>query len=88
MEIITDVEGVIQKPNDISEEMLDYLKQILAKLNEPAQPASAKLKAGISALPPFVSLGYEVELDTETTLRRYLPTLSKVVKRVTGQIKK
>lgn len=68
--------------------MLNYLQQILAKLNEPAQPASAKLKAGLSALPPFVSLGYEVELDTETTFRRYFPTFGKLVKRVTQPAKK
>jgi polyhydroxyalkanoate synthesis regulator phasin len=87
-ELVTEVESVKQQPDQFSPEILELLQQILAKLNAPNTPAAAKLKAAISALPPFVSLTYEVELDTESTFRTYFPTFNRYLKGVKERLKK
>ena len=88
-EIVTEVEAIaIQPPDDIPEVVLTLLQQILAKLNEPGLPAAAKLKGAISTLPPFVSLTYEAELDTENTFRKYFPTFSRWLREVKERLKK
>ena len=75
-------------PDDISPDILDLLQQILVKLNESDKPAAAKLKGAISALPPFFSLIYEAELDTESTVKKYFPTFSRWTKDVRDRLKK
>jgi polyhydroxyalkanoate synthesis regulator phasin len=87
-ELVTEVESVKKQPDQFSPEILGLLQQILAKLNAPNTPAAAKLKAAISALPPFVSLTYEVELDTESTFRTYFPTFNRYLKEVKERLKK
>ena len=87
-ELVTEVESVKKQPDQFSPEILELLQQILAKLNAPNTPAAAKLKAAISALPPFVSLTYEVELDTESTFRTYFPTFNRYLKGVKERLKK
>ena len=87
-ELVTEVESVKQQPDQLSPEILDLLQQILAKLNAPNTPAAAKLKAAISTLPPFVSLTYEAELDTESTFRTYFPTFNRYLKGVKERLKK
>ena len=87
-ELVTEVESVKKQPDQFSPEILELLQQILAKLNAPNTPAAAKLKAAISALPPFVSLTYEVELDTESTFRTYFPTFNRYLKEVKERLKK
>ena len=79
-QLVTEVETVQQQPDQLSSEILALLQQILAKLNAPNTPAAAKLKAVISTLPPFVSLTYEAELDTESTFRRYFPTFNRYLR--------
>jgi hypothetical protein len=44
------------------------LREIRDKLNEQELPAAAKLKAALPLVPGILS--YEVELDTESSLRR------------------
>ena len=87
-ELVTEVESVKKQPDQFSPEILELLQQILAKLNAPNTPAAAKLKAAISTLPPFVSLTYEVELDTESTFRTYFPTFNRYLKEVKERLKK
>jgi polyhydroxyalkanoate synthesis regulator phasin len=87
-ELVTEVESVKQQPDQFSPEILGLLQQILAKLNAPNTPAAAKLKAAISTLPPFVSLTYEAELDTESTFRTYFPTFNRYLKEVKERLKK
>ena len=87
-ELVTEVESVKKQPDQFSPEILGLLQQILAKLNAPNTPAAAKLKAAISTLPPFVSLTYEAELDTESTFRTYFPTFNRYLKGVKERLKK
>ncbi len=88
-EIVSE-EGAIaaNPPDDASAEILALLDKILGKLNEPDKPAAAKLKGAISALPPFVSLTYEADLDTENTVRKYFPTFSRWTKELVSRLKK
>jgi len=83
-------EGAIaaNPPDDASAEVLELLVKILGKLNEPDKPAAAKLKGAISMLPPFVSLTYEAELDTENTVRKYFPTFGRWTKEAVSRLKK
>lgn len=49
-------------------EFMRLLLEIRDKLNEPGQPAAAKAKLALPLVPGILS--YEVELDTENSLRR------------------
>ncbi|WP_103667809.1 hypothetical protein [Pseudanabaena sp. BC1403] len=76
-------------PDDASAEVLALLQQILTKINEQDKTAAAKLKGAISLLPPFVSLVFETELDTENTVKKYFPTFSRWIKKeAVGRLKK
>ena len=89
-EIITEVTAITTEPPDqlASPQILELLNQILAKLNQPEGLAAAKLKAAISTIPPFVSLTYEAELDTESTFKRYFPTFNRAIAGVKNRLKK
>ena len=69
--------GQLQTSNQYPDEMLQILQQIYAEVSKPDTPAAAKLKGALSMFPPFVGLGYEVEIDTENFFRTYLPTFTK-----------
>lgn len=56
-----------------SDLVLQLLQDIDAKVSE-NKSAAAKLKGVVSLLPPFVSLSYEAELDTENFLQANFPT--------------
>ena len=86
-ELVAEGEEIATNPPDDAL-VLDLLQKILGKLNEPDKPAAAKLKGAISALPPFVSLTYEAELDTENTVKKYFPTFSRWTKEAVGRLKK
>ena len=89
-EIVTELTAITKEPPPelASAQILELLNQILAKLNQPERSAAAKLKAAISTIPPFVSLTYEAELDTESTFRRYFPTLNRAITGVKNRLKK
>lgn len=89
-EIITEVTAITteQPPELASVQILESLNQILAKLNQPERSAAAKLKAALSTIPPFVSLTYEAELDTESTFKRYFPTFNRAITGVKNRLKK
>ncbi|WP_346293424.1 hypothetical protein [Sphaerothrix gracilis] len=57
------------------DEVKDLLQQILAELQKPELPASAKLKVAIPLIPNVVS--YELEGDTEGVIKRLFPTFLK-----------
>lgn len=63
-----------------SAEMLQILREIRDRLNQPGSPAAAKLKGVISSVPPFLSLSYEAELDTENFFRTHFPTFTRLIK--------
>ena len=75
------VEGVGQLQGE-NAKIVEYLQKILAKVEEPGPTAAAKLKTVISAIPPFVGISYEAELDTENFLSRHFPLLMKGVQRL------
>jgi len=88
-ETVIEVQAVSGQTHDVpSTEILELLQEILAKLNEPGKPAAARLKAAFSVLPPFVSISYEAELDTESTFQRYLPTFSNWIREARDRLKK
>jgi len=89
-EIVTEVTAITTEPPPelASAQILESLNQILAKLNQPERSAAAKLKAALSTIPPFVSLTYEAELDTESTFKRYFPTFNRVIAGVKNRLKK
>jgi len=83
VEVIQAIDVLETRPvEDRSDEMLVLLQQIRDKLNEPGSPAAAKLKGMISMLPPFVSLSYEAELDTEKFFEQHFPTFRKAVEAI------
>ena len=89
-EIVTELTAITKEPPPelASVQILELLNQILAKLNQPEGLAAAKLKAAISTIPPFVSLTYEAELDTESTFKRYFPTFNRAIAGVKNRLKK
>ena len=89
-EIVTELTAITKEPPSelASAQILELLNQILAKLNQPERSAAAKLKAAISTIPPFVSLTYEAELDTESTFKRYFPTFNRAIAGVKNRLKK
>jgi hypothetical protein len=69
--------GQLQTSHQYSDEVLEWLQKIYIEVSKPGVPAAAELKGALSLLPPFVSLSYEAELDTENFLRTHFPTFTK-----------
>lgn len=69
--------GQLQTNQQYSDEVLEWLQKIYAEVSKPEVSAAAKLKGALSLLPPFISLSYEAELDTENFLRTHFPTFTK-----------
>ena len=72
------VEQYPQSQGTENPEVFALLQNIYAKVNKPGATAAGKLK-GVT---------YEAELDTETTLRKYVPSLINWARQVVGQLKK
>ena len=72
-EIIDEIE--ILKPLEKRDEIQVLLQQILAELQKPDTPASAKLKVALPIFPTLVN--YELEVDTESIIQRLFPTFVK-----------
>lgn len=69
IEVVPEVEIIANQTNDnYADEFMQLLREIRDKLNEPGLPATAKAKLALSLIPGILS--YEVELDTESSLRR------------------
>ncbi|MEA5576785.1 hypothetical protein [Anabaena sp. UHCC 0451] len=84
-EIVNQVGKIEVSSSSYPDEVLNLLKEIRDKLNQPGKSAAAKLKGVISSIPPFVGISYEAELDTEDFLRKNFPTF---IKLMPGIIKK
>jgi SNF2-related domain/Helicase conserved C-terminal domain len=69
--------GQLQTSTQYPDEVLQILQGIYLEVSKPGTPAAAKLKGALSMFPPFVSLGYEVEIDTEIFFHTHLPTFTK-----------
>ncbi len=77
VEVVQIVERVQQNnANQYPEQVIQLLTEIRNKLNEPGKSSTAKLKATLPLLPPFVS--YEMELDL---LRQVFPTFSRLFRK-------
>lgn len=77
--IVQDTENISNSRNgQYPDEVIELLRKIHDTLNQQGKPAAGKLKL---AIPLFLNiLSYEVELDTESTLRRLFPTFTKLLK--------
>ena len=69
--------GQLQTSSQYPDELLQILQNIYIEVSKPGTPAAAKLKGALSMFPPFVSLSYEAEIDTENFFRTHLPTFTK-----------
>jgi hypothetical protein len=77
-EVIQTTQVITQNTtNQYPDQAIQLLTEILNKLNEPGKSSSAKLKATIPLLPPFVS--YELEFETQGILQRLFPTFSRLL---------
>lgn len=77
VEVVREVEQIEnQSSTNYPDELMPLLLDIRDKLNEPGQPAAAKLKAALPLVPGIVS--YEVELDTESSLRRAVEPIKRL----------
>ena len=68
-ECLRDVEAAvrdIEKTSPLPTEVVEILKQIRDKLNEPQKPASTKLKATLNLIPAILS--FDIELDISKIL--------------------
>jgi len=70
---------VIESQPNLNEELMQKLQAILDKLNEPETPVAAKAMLTLPLIPGILS--YEVELDTENSLRRAFDPIKKLYKR-------
>lgn len=69
VEILPEVELIANNgQTNYPDEFMRLLLEIRDKLNEPERPAVAKAKLALNLIPGFFS--YEIELDTESVLRR------------------
>jgi hypothetical protein len=79
-EIIPEVEVIANQPSaNYAYEFMQLLLEIRDKLNQQELPAAAKLKAALPLAPGILS--YEVELDTESSLRRAVQPIRRLFRR-------
>lgn len=80
VEIVPEVEIIQSQPSaNYPDELIKLLLEIRDKLNEPGTPAAAKAKFALSLIPGILS--YEVELDTENSLRRLFQPIRQLFRR-------
>lgn len=79
VEVVQEVELIENKLSaNYSDQFMRLLLEIRDKLNEPGQPAAAKAKLALPLVPGILS--YEVELDTESSLRRAFGPIRRLFK--------
>jgi hypothetical protein len=86
VKVVQEVELIQIQPNKYPDELMQNLQKILDKLNEPQTPAAAKLRAALPLIPLFMS--YEVELDTEISLKRVFDRIKKLFKQAIDEKEK
>ena len=79
IEVVQEVELIENQPNaNYPDKLMPLLLEIRDKLNEPGQLAAAKAKLALPLVPGILS--YEVELDTESSLRRAFQPIRRLFK--------
>ena len=82
VEVVGEVEHIEkQTATNYPDELMRLLREIRDKLNEPGTPAAAKAKLALPLIPGI--LAYEVELDTENTLRKVLQPIKRLFRDAT-----
>lgn len=80
------VEGVTQleaqPANPEVAEMLQILRELRDKSQQPGKTATLKVKGMISTFPPFVGVFIEPEFALEAIGQKYLPTFTKLLRSV------
>ncbi|NQE34344.1 hypothetical protein [Microcoleus asticus] len=77
--VVEEVKLIQSQPNQYPDEFMQKLQKILDKVNEPQTPAAGKLKAALPLIPGIMS--YELELDTEISLKRVFGGIKKLLKK-------
>lgn len=76
VEVEAQVVRVIESQPNVNDDLIRLLVEIRDKLNEPGIPAAEKAKLTLHLIPGILS--YEVELDTENSLRRVFQPIKRL----------
>ena len=80
VEVVQKVEPIVNKSSaNYPDEFMQKLQKILDTLKEPQTPAAAKLIVALPLIPGIMS--YEIELDTEISLKRVFGEIKKLLKK-------
>lgn len=72
-EIVESV-GRIETQSEIPAEVRQVFLELRDKLNQPGTPAAQKMKWALSAMPPFVQVSGEGDLNLDQFTNTYFPT--------------
>jgi chromosome segregation ATPase len=78
--VAQEVTRIESNASEYPDELLQQVREIRSKLEQPGTPAALKVKPVISLLPLGIGLAIEGELDTENFLRKHFPTFTRLVK--------
>ncbi|KAM3091841.1 hypothetical protein ACKFKG_24210 [Phormidesmis sp. 146-35] len=78
--VAEEVTQIESNPSVYPDELLQQIRAIRDKLDQPGTSAALKIKPVISLLPPGIGLAIEGELDTENFLRKIFPPFTRLVK--------
>ncbi|XZN97960.1 MAG: effector-associated domain EAD1-containing protein [Microcoleus sp.] len=79
VEVEAQVVRVIESQPNANDEFMRLLVEIRDNLKEPGTPATAKLKAALPLIPGILS--WELELDTESSLRNVFQPIKRMYKK-------
>jgi hypothetical protein len=79
VKVVQEGQLIQSQPNQYPDEFMQKLQKILDKLNEPQTPAAAKLILALPLIPGIMS--YELEVDTEISLKRVFGRIKKLLKK-------
>lgn len=80
IEVIQEIDQIQSNPNlEFPNEIIQLLLEIRDKLQEPGQPAAAKAKLNLPIVPGFLS--YELEVDTENSVKKVFEPIRKLFRR-------
>ncbi len=83
VEVEAQVVRVIESQPNVNDDLIRLLVEIRDKLNEPGIPAAAKAKFTLPLIPGIIS--YEVELDTEKSLRSVFQPIKQLFKKAVDE---
>ena len=79
VKVVQEVELIQSQPNQYPDDFIHKLQEIIDKLNEPQTPVAGRLIATLPLIPAILS--YELELDTEISLKRVFGRIKKLLKK-------